>query len=199
MNKENTADKLYKFKFKHASKPDQFIPWLNNLAKEGYVFNSMGFNCFRFEKGKPQEMEYSVDFFEAPRLDVDNYIISAKALGLKHLYSGYGMHVFAAKGSIAPYNSESRGQHQFYKICHQLYKKMRTKQMVRLLLAGSLALLGLVLAVVGLFGDKSLTYVFGAIALLSLLPTFNAYNTLKTVVAYHRVHLDRVTVPEDLN
>lgn len=77
---------------------------LSDYAKKGWLLDRMVFFGYALKKGKPQELQYSLDFQEHAD---DEYFLLFKEAGWQHVCStGNAMHIFSALPGTKPIYSD---------------------------------------------------------------------------------------------
>lgn len=77
---------------------------LSDYAKKGWLLDRFAFLGYTLKKGKPQELQYSLDFQEHAD---DEYFLLFKEAGWQHVCStGNAMHIFSALPGTKPIYSD---------------------------------------------------------------------------------------------
>ncbi len=77
---------------------------LSDYAKKGWLLDRFAFLGYTLKKGKPQDLQYSLDFQENAD---DEYFLLFKDAGWQHVCStGHAMHIFSASPGTKPIYSD---------------------------------------------------------------------------------------------
>lgn len=93
---------------------------LKKLAKEGWVLSGSTFLSYRFEKGEPQDLDFTVDYRD--ELDAD-YLMTYEKSGWKHVMSIANVHIFSAKEGTAPIYADKDSKAEILKAQEKSFKK----------------------------------------------------------------------------
>lgn len=118
---------------------------LKKFAKKGWLLNGSKFLWYRLEKGRPQDLDFTVDYRE--ELDED-YLLTFEKSGWKHELSTANVHIFSAKEGTQPIYTDRESEIEKLKYQELTFKK--PAMIASLLLFSFLVLEVLIIPVTGL-------------------------------------------------
>ncbi len=127
-------DNKYLWNMGLAFDEDGVLKKMSKLAKQGWFLSKMSLLRYKFEKGEPKDLIYSMDYKELKK-DKEEYFELFGLSGWKHMRSYGPYHFFSAPIGTVPIYTDQKSYLDKYKAPKSIYLKILETSAFTLLIA----------------------------------------------------------------